>query len=476
MRELLEDHYVVPKYIAQDFLQRVPPSVPLMYRESWPSLFIGRNNSFGGLHIDVFGSAFWQYVIDGKKEWHITSPLGDFPAGYSFFEPNEVESNVVHYHGVVNPGEFIYIPGNCPHQVKNIGNTVAIAGNVVSTTEMNSMRKEISGSDRKYYMELQNTLLLETFDRSIDPSRGDMSWAEYKEQYKEYDQSIYTGHALGPKPRKEHTSDVLANKDSDDDFNIVRFGIEQLEVLSEHWKDLHAKETILHIFIINLKHRKRRYDLIYDTLQKSKLPMGWSLDINRVEASTGDEDFVTAYDDWKTNDTVHDGKVRQTEEFWNRDVTKGEIGCFVSHVKTIVEEIAAYRISDNKNHYFLMLEDDANFDTGKMFFFLKEHLRRLPRDWDLFYLGYSFVNDKHKDINELIYRAGYTYQTHAYMVTQEFAKKISKIENLYSDVVAFDEFLNVIHNQHPREDMKDLYGEDLNFSLLCGKNETCMAA
>ena len=189
-----------------------------------------------------------------------------------------------------------------------------MAGNVVSTTEMNSMRKEISGSDRKYYMELQNTLLLETFDRSIDPSRGDMSWAEYKEQYKEYDQSIYTGHTLGPKPRKGHTSDVLANKDSDDDFNIVRFGIEQLEVLTEHWKDLHAKETILHIFIINLKHRKRKYDLIYDTLQKSKLPMGWSLDINRVEASTGDEDFVTAYDDWKTNDTVHDGKVRQTEE------------------------------------------------------------------------------------------------------------------------------------------------------------------
>ena len=116
-----------------------------------------------------------------------------------------------------------------------------------------------------------------------------------------------------------------------------------------------------------------------------------------------------------------------------------------------------------------MLEDDANFDTGKMFFFLKEHLRRLPRDWDLFYLGYSFVNDKHKDINELIYRAGYTYQTHAYMVTQEFAKKISKIENLYSDVVAFDEFLNVIHNQHPREDMKALYGEDLNFSFYAAR-------
>ena len=207
------------------------------------------------------------------------SQVADFPADYSIFERNEVKSNVVHFHGVVNAGEFIFIPGNCPHQVKNIGNTVALAGNIVSITEMDSMTKEISGSDRSYYIQLQKTLLLETFDRSIDPSRGDMSWAEYKEQYKEYDQSIYTGHALGPKalgpkPRKDNTSDVLANKDSDDDFDIVRFGIEQLEVLSEHWKDLHAKETILHIFIINLKHRKRRYDLIYDTLQKSKLPMG----------------------------------------------------------------------------------------------------------------------------------------------------------------------------------------------------------
>ena len=57
------------------------------------------------------------------------------------------------------------------------------------------------------------------------------------------------------------------------------------------------------------------------------------------------------------------------------------------------------------------------------------------------------------------------------MVTQEFAKKISKIENLYSDVVAFDEFLNVIHNQHPREDMKDLYGEDLNFSFYAARTK-----
>ena len=227
--ELLEDHYVVPKYIAQDFLQRVPPNVPLMYRDSWPSLFIGRNNSFGGLHIDVFGSAFWQYVIDGRKEWHIMSPVVDFPADYSFFAGNGVEANVAHYHGVVKAGELIIIPGNCPHQVKNIGNTIAIAGNIVSVTEMDSMEREISGSDREYYMQLQNTLMLQTFDRTVDPQRGDMSYTEYKEQYKEYDQSIYIGHDNLSGDTREHTSDTLFTEDDDG----IRINIEHLKLLAE---------------------------------------------------------------------------------------------------------------------------------------------------------------------------------------------------------------------------------------------------
>ena len=47
-------------------------------------------------------------------------------------------------------------------------------------------------------------------------------------------------------------------------------------------------------------------------------------------------------------------------------------------------------------------------------------------------MGYAFVNDKHRVVNELIYKAGYTYQTHAYMITQDAAIKIAQIENLYT--------------------------------------------
>ena len=44
-------------------MQRIPPQENLVYRDSWPSLFVGLDGSFGGLHMDVAGLSFWQYVI-----------------------------------------------------------------------------------------------------------------------------------------------------------------------------------------------------------------------------------------------------------------------------------------------------------------------------------------------------------------------------------------------------------------------------
>ena len=38
--ELLDSYFVVPKYIGQDFLQRVPHDKELNYRDYWPSLFV----------------------------------------------------------------------------------------------------------------------------------------------------------------------------------------------------------------------------------------------------------------------------------------------------------------------------------------------------------------------------------------------------------------------------------------------------
>jgi hypothetical protein len=179
--ELLERHLRVPKFFAQDYMQRVPPALPLNYRDSWPSLFVGRNGTFGGLHKDVFGSAFWQYVVQGEKEWHIV----DATDGRSFFGAR-ARTAVAHWHDVVRPGEMVYIPGNSAHQVRNVGNTVSLAGNFISRGNLESVRAEVfkDSSPGSYYRQLQTSLLAPgAIDLSVDAAVGDMPWRTFKTQW-----------------------------------------------------------------------------------------------------------------------------------------------------------------------------------------------------------------------------------------------------------------------------------------------------
>ena len=185
---LLQQHYTVPKYIAQDFMQRVPRSMKLHYRDSWPSLFVGYAGSFSRLHKDVFGSAFWQYVVEGEKEWHvIDSALGvDLFAGGAARRTHAL----THWHGVVRPGELIYIPGNAEHQVRNgDGPTIALAGNFVTRGSMHTMKAELQRhrNDCKsalptHYQELADLLLDARFNTTIDTAMGDLPWEQFIDQ------------------------------------------------------------------------------------------------------------------------------------------------------------------------------------------------------------------------------------------------------------------------------------------------------
>ena len=55
----------IPKYFANDFLQRAGPDN--LYHNSWPSLFIAPKGVFSDMHIDSFGSNFWMALFQGKK-------------------------------------------------------------------------------------------------------------------------------------------------------------------------------------------------------------------------------------------------------------------------------------------------------------------------------------------------------------------------------------------------------------------------
>ena len=181
--EMLENYWTVPKYIVQDFFQRVSEK-KFFYKSTFPSLFFGLPDSFGGLHRDSGGTAFWQYVIEGKKDWRVLSSMtgeDHLVRDLNFFG----DSGIRVWEGVVEPGEFIYIPGNCPHQVKNIGETLAMSGNLISKDSLESMKAEVLWARRqnifsRYNAQLQDTIMRPGFDTSFSYDAEDLSWHEYK--------------------------------------------------------------------------------------------------------------------------------------------------------------------------------------------------------------------------------------------------------------------------------------------------------
>eukprot|EP00937_MAST-01D_sp_MAST-1D-sp2_P000829 g829.t1 len=191
---LLEEHFVYPKYFAQSYLERLPAGSKSFYRDAWPSLFVGAAGTFGALHRDVFGSAFWQYVIEGKKEWHIINSID----GRDFYEGGgggtdafggSTGRGVAHYHDLVGPGELLIIPGHCWHQVRNVGATLSLAGNYVSRGNLGTMefevRQGIQKSNPAYYRQVL-PILEPGFNTTIDFAAADMPWPEYKDQARRF--------------------------------------------------------------------------------------------------------------------------------------------------------------------------------------------------------------------------------------------------------------------------------------------------
>ena len=173
--EMLEN-WTVPKYFVQDFFQRVKKK-GFHYKNAWPSLFFGLPDSFGGLHRDSGGTAFWQYVIEGKKDWRVLNTMQGITLNFFGDKPRIWE-------GVVEPGEFIYIPGNCPHQVKNIGETLAMSGNIISKDSLETMKAEVRLRRKRDfyppYEMLHDTIMQPGFDTSFSYDVEDSTWQEFK--------------------------------------------------------------------------------------------------------------------------------------------------------------------------------------------------------------------------------------------------------------------------------------------------------
>ncbi|XP_067277851.1 procollagen galactosyltransferase 1 [Pseudorasbora parva] len=199
------------------------------------------------------------------------------------------------------------------------------------------------------------------------------------------------------------------------------------------------------VFMINLKRRDDRRERMLAALREQEIDCkiiaavdGKAMNVSEINAMG--IHMLPGYSD----------------PYHGRPLTKGELGCFLSHYN-IWKEIA-----DRGLKASLVLEDDLRFEI-----FFKRRLQNLMReveskglDWDLIYIGRKRmqVDRPEKAVPNIrnLVEADYSYWTLGYMMSLQGAKKLLKAEPL-SKMLPVDEFLPVMFNKHPVSDYMEQF-------------------
>lgn len=136
-----------------------------------------------------------------------------------------------------------------------------------------------------------------------------------------------------------------------------------------------------------------------------------------------------------------DWKINSSNSWWNRDVLPGEIGCAVSHWRIWND---AY---SNRHSKILILEED--FTVSREF---NREAVTTDEKWTILYLGHNFVNAPVRTVTPSLVQPGYTYTTHAYMLTYDGCRLLLE-QNFLSSIIPLDEFLSATFCDHPRKDL-----------------------
>ncbi|KAM9845421.1 procollagen galactosyltransferase 2-like [Aulostomus maculatus] len=136
------------------------------------------------------------------------------------------------------------------------------------------------------------------------------------------------------------------------------------------------------------------------------------------------------------------------DPYSGRVLTRGEIGCFLSHYN-IWKQVVQQNLQQ-----VLVLEDDVRFEPrfrSRLVAIMGDTQRSLL-DWDLIYVGRKQLQGKEpeswvKGVRNLVH-PGYSYWTLGYMLSLQGAKKLLQVEPL-KKMLPVDEFLPIMFNKHP---------------------------
>lgn len=203
-------------------------------------------------------------------------------------------------------------------------------------------------------------------------------------------------------------------------------------------------QFVQHVYVINLDRRPERLERIQMNAHALQIPF------NRFAATDGHS---------LTFETLHEMNVTLLPAYTRyKNITFGEIGCFLSHYK-IWQEVASQH---NDNYTAVVLEDDVHFQPQfrQRLLLALQDARRLMLDWDLIYLGRRKLGSAARveipvaGCHGRLVKALYSWWTVGYVLTSSGARKLVNSKPL-EKLLPVDELPGILSGTHPNQ----LWGE-----------------
>ena len=269
---------------------------------------------------------------------------------------------------------------------------------------------------------------------------------------------------------KEKEIDEEKEKEKNEDFE------KRKKLRRERY--LERKKPIKHIintyfdmvYVISMEEDKNKVEPLLKKLKDNKVEyllsnginakdIAYSKYINRWRYQIGDENIKLTkqlfdYDIYiEKNPDLIKGNINNKTRAWNHWKTTGEkenrklfdesniknigqVGCLLAHNKVIIDAIK------KKYKNILILEDDIYFQND-FFEKIEDIMNKVPKKWDLLYLGAIQKDWTDINIKNNLYIAKDTYGAFAYGINNEVFEKIKKLCFELTD--PFDKCLQKLH-------------------------------
>ncbi|KAL0966758.1 hypothetical protein UPYG_G00299770 [Umbra pygmaea] len=194
------------------------------------------------------------------------------------------------------------------------------------------------------------------------------------------------------------------------------------------------------IFLINLQRRADRRDRMMSTFSVL------GIDVALTEAVDG-----KALNSSQLQAMGIDMLPGYKDPYSGRVLTRGEIGCFLSHYNVWKQVV------ERGLQRALVLEDDVRFEPRfrRRLVTLMENVHEAALDWDLIYVGRKRLQVKHPErwvegVSNLV-QPDYSYWTLGYVLSLQGAQRLLAAQPL-GKMLPVDEYLPVMFNKHPRKE------------------------